>query len=62
MFISVADAAVGPGELIKASQPAVYYLADDGKRYVFPNERIYFSWYEDFRFGGRINLVSTVFT
>lgn len=48
MFISVADAAVGPGELIKASQPAVYYLADDGKRYVFPNERIYFSWYEDF--------------
>jgi len=27
---------------------AVYYLGADGKRYVFPNDRIYFSWYEDF--------------
>lgn len=36
------------GTLIKGSDPAVYYLADNGKRYVFPNERIYFSWYADF--------------
>jgi hypothetical protein len=36
------------GQLIKGSLPAVYYIADDGRRYVFPNERIYFSWYEDF--------------
>lgn len=35
------------GSLVKASGPAVYYLLD-GKRYVFPNERIYFSWYPDF--------------
>lgn len=36
------------GTLIKGSLPAVYYLASDGKRYVFPNEKIYFSWYENF--------------
>lgn len=33
--------------LVKASGPAVYYV-DDGKRYVFPNERVYLSWYPDF--------------
>lgn len=27
---------------------AVYYLGEDGKRYVFPNENIFFSWYNDF--------------
>lgn len=27
---------------------AVYYCGADGKRYVFPNDRIYFSWYDDF--------------
>jgi hypothetical protein len=26
----------------------VYYLGDDGKRYVFPNESTYKSWYSDF--------------
>lgn len=36
------------GRLIKGSLPAVYYLGSDGDRYVFPNERIYFSWYPDF--------------
>ncbi len=36
------------GLLVKGSLPAVYYIADDGNRYVFPNEKIYFSWYEDF--------------
>lgn len=39
--------AIESGELIKASGPAVYYYFD-GKRYVFPNEQIYFSWYENF--------------
>ncbi len=33
--------------LIKGSSPAVYYV-DEGKRYVFPNEKVYFSWYADF--------------
>ncbi len=36
------------GDLIKASGPAVYYYAADGMRYVFPNEKTYFSWYNDF--------------
>lgn len=27
---------------------AVYYFADDGLRYVFPNSKTYFTWYTDF--------------
>src|SRR3989344_2559457 len=27
---------------------AVYYLGADGKRYVFPNEKTYKTWYSDF--------------
>src|SRR3989344_4361505 len=42
-----AKAAVA-GDLIKASQPAVYYYGSDGKRYVFPNEKTYKTWYADF--------------
>ncbi len=34
--------------LIKGSGPAVYFVADDGKRYVFPDAPTYFSWYPDF--------------
>lgn len=46
------------GDLIKLpddgnndTQPdsTVYYYGSDGKRHVFPNERTYFTWYEDFR-------------
>lgn len=48
-FPNVASAAtLNPGDLVKASGPAVYYYAADGKRYVFPNEKTYFSWYNDF--------------
>jgi len=37
------------GTLVKSpSYSAVYYLGDDGKRYVFPNENVYSSWYGDF--------------
>ncbi len=36
------------GDLIKASGPAVYYYASDMKRYVFPNETTFFSWFPDF--------------
>ena len=37
------------GSLIKlADQAAVYYCGADGKRYVFPNDKVYFSWYDDF--------------
>lgn len=41
-------ASLSAGDLIKASGPAVYYYASDAKRYVFPNEKTYFSWYNDF--------------
>jgi len=30
------------------SDTAVYYYASNGKRYVFPNEKTYFTWYSDF--------------
>lgn len=30
------------------SDTAVYYYASNGKRYVFPNEKVYFTWYPDF--------------
>lgn len=37
------------GALVKSpSTSAVYYCGADGKRYVFPHERVYFSWYADF--------------
>lgn len=37
------------GSLVRSpSVSAVYYCGANGKRYVFPNERIYFTWYEDF--------------
>lgn len=37
------------GTLIKPeSTSAVYYCGADGKRYVFPNDRTYFTWYSDF--------------
>lgn len=38
-----------PGSLITApSTDAVYYCGADGKRYVFPTSKVYFSWYENF--------------
>lgn len=46
---SASVAVVSVGKLVKSSsQSAVYYVAADGKRYVFPNERMYFSWYANF--------------
>lgn len=37
------------GDLIKsASGLSVYYYGADGKRYVFPNEKTYKTWYSDF--------------
>lgn len=38
----------GSGDLIKGSGPAVYYFGPDGRRYVFPNDKTYFTWYSDF--------------
>ncbi len=43
-----AQAIASPGTLIKASGPSVYYLGQDQKRYVFPSEATYKTWYADF--------------
>jgi len=43
------NAAASAGDLIKMDGlSSVYYLGADSKRYVFPNEQTYFSWYSDF--------------
>jgi len=37
------------GQIIKTTGlSSIYYVASDGKRYVFPNEKIYKSWFPDF--------------
>lgn len=37
------------GDLVKiASNSAVYFVATDGKRHAFPNEKVYFTWYQNF--------------
>ncbi|HRT11408.1 MAG TPA: hypothetical protein P5194_02650, partial [Patescibacteria group bacterium] len=47
--VGVTKAAAQPGSLIKMNGlSSVYYLGQDGKRYVFPNQTTYFSWYKDF--------------
>lgn len=44
-----AQTSFASGDLIKSdANPAVYYFASDGKRYVFPTERTYLTWYADF--------------
>ena len=49
-LIAIANPLCDSGTLIKSAQnSAVYYCGADGKRYVFPNDRVYFSWYADFR-------------
>lgn len=41
--------AAGANDLVRCPDfSSVYYIADDGNRYVFPNEKIYFTWYSDF--------------
>lgn len=43
------DSAFDAGDLIKSpTNSAVYYFASNGKRYVFPNDKTYFTWYTDF--------------
>ncbi len=37
------------GDLVKCDDfTTVYYLAEDGTRWSFPGEKVYFSWYDDF--------------
>ncbi|MDO8584019.1 MAG: hypothetical protein Q7R83_02460 [bacterium] len=44
----IVTAQFSPGDLIKGSGSAVYYFAPNGRRFVFPNEKTYFTWYVDF--------------
>lgn len=39
---------INSGDLIKASSASVYYYGTDNKRYVFPTEKTYKTWYTDF--------------
>lgn len=43
-----ASAAVAEGTLIKGQTSSAVYYVTAGKRYAFPNERVFFSWYGDF--------------
>lgn len=47
MPLTPVRAAVQDALIKNPTNPAVYYVLD-GKRYVFPNERIFKSWYADF--------------
>lgn len=40
--------AFNSGDLIKGSGSTVYYFGANGRRFVFPNEKTYFTWYNDF--------------
>ena len=40
---------LGAGDLIRGETfPAVYYYSVDGFRYVFPNDKTFFTWYDNF--------------
>lgn len=36
------------GDALNLADTAVYYYAVNGKRYVFPNEKTFYTWYPDF--------------
>jgi plastocyanin len=48
LLTQAAGAMFDAGDLIKGSGSTVYYFASNGKRYVFPNDKTYFTWYKDF--------------
>ncbi|MDD5437716.1 MAG: invasin domain 3-containing protein [Patescibacteria group bacterium] len=56
-FANGLDVGLAAGSLIKIpsdndentyADSAVYYYANNGRRYVFPNEKVYFTWYPSF--------------
>lgn len=54
---SIASAAPQMGSLIKGSGEAVYWYSTNGHRYVFPNDRTFYTWFSpyDFRSIDRIS-------
>jgi hypothetical protein len=49
--------AVVSNTLIKGSSPAVYWYASNGKRYVFPNVKTFYTWFNSNDFG-RVQVIS----
>lgn len=47
-LVSSAQAATTGDLIMTPDSSAVYYLGEDGMRYVFPDEHSYYSWYPDF--------------
>ncbi|MBI4139294.1 hypothetical protein HY479_04070 [Candidatus Uhrbacteria bacterium] len=43
-------AVIGSNVLIKGSGPAVYWVAENGKRYAFPNLKTFWSWFSSEKF------------
>lgn len=49
-YQDICEAKIKYGDLLKGFlSSTVYYYARDGKRYIFPNVKTYFSWYPDFK-------------
>lgn len=48
MSASACSSELKAGSLIKASNNSVYYFGADSKRYVFPNEKTYKTWFINF--------------
>lgn len=46
--VSAVSVSVSPDTLIKGSFSSIYYYGNDGNRCAFPNEKIFFTWYDDF--------------
>lgn len=48
-ILARAENQIQPGTVVRSREfPTLYYIGADGKRYVFPNEHAYFSWFDDF--------------
>ncbi|MFH1099236.1 MAG: S8 family peptidase [Candidatus Uhrbacteria bacterium] len=47
VFVRALAAPIGSGSLLRGSAPAVYVIGSDGKRYVFPDNQTFRSWYAD---------------
>ncbi|MEK7116192.1 MAG: glycoside hydrolase family 44 protein [Patescibacteria group bacterium] len=45
---AMSASSITSGDLIKGSTDAVYYYGQNGKRFVFPHAKTYFTWYADF--------------
>lgn len=46
--LATTNGSLQPGTLIKGTVDSVYYYGADGKRYVFPNEKTYKTWFPNF--------------